>query len=249
MSEITYRPITPADHQDVKALIDQAFDVARFARNPQVLDSVLEVFLRDCLAVSTFSRVAVREGHVVGLILARAAGQPRLPGSLRHRATSWAHVARIAVTGLSDLPSIAQYRTILRSYRELRAEVGTGLDNEIILFAVAEETRGCGVGGRLFEDAMGYLRSHGQRTFFLYTDSDCSYGFYDRRGLIRAATRDISMTLGGRPHDLRVFLYSGSADTDARPGESMPPLESSPAGDRPGQHRRHARAANGAHRG
>jgi predicted N-acetyltransferase YhbS len=234
MSEITYRPITPADHQDVKALIDQAFAVGRFARKPPVLDSVLEVFLRECLTVSTYSRVAVREGHVVGLILARAAGQPRLPGSLRHRATSWTHMARIAVTGLSDLPSIAQYRTILRSYRELRAEVGTRPDNEITLFAVAEETRGRGVGGRLFEDAMGYLRSHGQQSFFLYTDTDCSHGFYDHRGLTRAATRDISMTLGGRRHDLRVFLYTGRADTDAHPDKPMTPLASSPMGDRPG---------------
>lgn len=217
MNEITYRPLSPADHEDVKALIDQAFHVNRYARKQDVRDSVLEVYMRDCLAVSTYSRVAVMDSHVVGLILARADGQPRLPGSLRHRATSWAHMAMIALTGLSDLPSIAQYRIIHRSYRELRAEVGTALNNEITLFAVAEAIRGRGVGRHLFEDALGYLRSQGQRTFFLYTDTECSYGFYDSRGLTRAATRDISMTLAGRPYDLQVFLYAGVAEQHAHP--------------------------------
>jgi predicted N-acetyltransferase YhbS len=217
MTEITYRPLSPADHEDVKALIDQAFHVDRYARRQRVRDSVLEVYMRDCLAVSTYSRVAVMEGRIVGLVLVRAAGRPRLPGSLLHRVTSWAHTARIAVTGLSDLPSIAQYRVFDRSYRELRAEVRTGLDNEITLFAVAAEVRGRGVGSHLFEGAVGYLRSQGRRTFFLYTDTECSYGFYDSRGLTRAATRDISVTLGGRRCDLRVFLYAGHVDQHAHP--------------------------------
>jgi predicted N-acetyltransferase YhbS len=228
MTEIRYRPISPADHEEVKALIDQAFHVDRYARRQHVRDSVLEVYMRDCLAVSTYSRVAVMEGHVVGLILARADGQPHLPGSLRHRATSWAHMAMIALTGLSDLPSIAQYRAIHRSYRELRVEVGTALDNEITLFAVAEAIRGRGVGRHLFEDALGYLRSHGQRTYFLYTDTQCSYGFYDSRGLTRAATRDISLTLGGRPYALQVFLYAGLADQNAHSAQSSEPCAHAP---------------------
>jgi predicted N-acetyltransferase YhbS len=217
MTEITYRPMSPADHEDVKGLIDQAFHVERYARTQHVRDSVLEVYMRDCLAGSTYSRVAVMGGHVVGLILVRAAGRPRLPGTLLHRVTRWAHVAKIAVTGLSDLPSIAQYRVFDRSYRELRAEVGTGLDNEITLFAVSAEVRGRGVGGHLFEEAVGYLRSHGARTVFLYTDTECSYGFYDNWGLTRAATRDITVTLGGRPYGLRVFLFAGRVDQLARP--------------------------------
>ncbi len=56
-----------------------------------------------------------------------------------------------------------------------------------MLFAVAPETRGHGVGTELLAAAQGYLREQGAQRAFLFTDTDCTWEYYERRGMRRAA--------------------------------------------------------------
>ena len=59
--------------------------------------------------------------------------------------------------------------------------------DQITLLAVSETTRGMGIGSVLLDAAASYVSSRGARGAFLYTDTDCSWKFYERRGLKRAA--------------------------------------------------------------
>lgn len=54
---------------------------------------------------------------------------------------------------------------------------------------VNPDVRGAGVGGALWRQLLAALRSMGVRAFFLHTDSNCDFGFYDHKGLSRVAER------------------------------------------------------------
>ncbi|MFJ9553952.1 GNAT family N-acetyltransferase [Nocardiopsis sp. NPDC101807] len=209
MNDTTYRPYRESDAADVKSMIDEAFHIHRYMSKKRLLDGALEVYLRERLLASTYTRVAVRDGRTVGVIMGRVPGHPRVPHATRNRLLTWAHMARIAVTGLRDLPSLAQYFAFDGIYRRLRHNTSAPLTDELTLFAVDASTRGTGVGKALYEDYTRHLREHGRKNFYLYTDSLCSYGFYEKRGMTRAASEDMRLRLDGREEDLGVFLYAG----------------------------------------
>lgn len=195
MTDLTYRPFQPQDAPEVKAIINEAFMVDRYVPDPRLIGSVLELYLRAWLLTSTFTRVAVLDGRVVGVLMCRVAGEPRLPGAVRHRLVSWAHALRIGVLGLREHRSLRQYRTIDREYRALRKQTDAPLTDELTLFAVAGDARGLGAGRTLYDTYLAHLRAHGRTTFYLYTDSSCSVGFYEKRGVTRAAARNMTVYL------------------------------------------------------
>ncbi|MFE0751450.1 GNAT family N-acetyltransferase [Gordonia sp. NPDC058843] len=211
MTDITYRPYRSTDADDVKKIIDEAFYIHRYVHGPRVLDSALEVYLREQLVASTWSRVAVKDGHVVGIILGRVDGEPHLHDRTKNRALLWAHTARAAVLGLPQWKSLRALFAFESVAHRLGAHTGKSLDDELTLFAVASTTRGHGVGATLYRAFLDHLRAHGRSDFHLYTDSLCTFGFYERQGMSRAGADDMEILLDGEPHTLGVYLYTGTA--------------------------------------
>ncbi|MFW6640321.1 hypothetical protein ACOALZ_09780 [Nocardiopsis algeriensis] len=210
MTDIVHRPYQERDAEDVKSMIDEAFHIHLYMTKEHLLNSALEVYLRERLLASTYTRVAVKDGRAVGVIMGRVPGCARVPHAARNRLLTWVHMAKIAVTGLSDLPSLTQYFAFDGVYRRLRRSTSAPLTDELTLFAVDASTRGTGVGKALYQDYVQHLRDLGRKDFYLYTDSLCTYGFYESRGMTRAASEDMKIRLNGTTKDLGVFLYTGS---------------------------------------
>ncbi|MCL1869940.1 MAG: GNAT family N-acetyltransferase [Promicromonosporaceae bacterium] len=216
MTEIQYRPYLEQDAQDVKAIINQAFSIDRFVNEPRALDAALDVYLRTCLLGSTSTQVAVQDGRVVGIIMGRVAGRDRLPGRIGNRARLWGNMAKAAVLGAAQYRSLLQMFQFETVYADLRKATTSPTTDELTLFAVDAVTRGHGVGQRLFDGYMAHLRAHDRSEFYLYTDTRCSYGFYEKQGMTRAAEKDMTIRLDGTPETLGVFLYAGNAHATAR---------------------------------
>jgi len=207
---VTYRPYEPGDAEALKAIIDESFFIHRYVTAPRLLGSALEVYLRERLVASTHTRVAVLDGQVVGVLMGQIVGQPRRRDVARNRLTTWAHMLRLAVLGLTELASLRQHFAFGRVYRTLRAKAAAPLTDELTLFAVSAAARGHGVGTALYRDFMARLREHGRTDFYLYTDSLCTFEFYERRGMRRAAEQDMTVRLDDEPSRLGVYLYTGS---------------------------------------
>ncbi len=211
MTEITYRPYRPEDADDIKQIINEAFYIHRYVKGRLVLDSALELYLRERLLASTWTRVAVKDGHVVGVIMGQVHGQPKLPGRFANRLLTFWHMLRAGILGLPQWSSMRQYFAFDGVYRTLRVRTKEPLTDELTLFAVSSTTRGHGVGKALYGSFVEHLRSHGRSDFYLYTDSLCTYQFYEKRGMTRAAEKDMNLVLDGTAETLGVYLYTGTA--------------------------------------
>ncbi|MGO2605479.1 MAG: hypothetical protein ACTH8V_00080 [Brachybacterium tyrofermentans] len=142
MTEITYRSYQPGDAEDIKQILNEAFYIHRYVSGDTLLDSALEIYLRECLLGSTWTRVAVKDGHVVGVIMGRVARQPRLAGRIKNRLLSWGHMARALLLGVTQWSSMRQYFAFDRVYAQLRKKTSHPLTDELTLFAVSATTRG-----------------------------------------------------------------------------------------------------------
>ena len=211
MTNIVYRPYQPQDAEDLKKIINEAFYIHRYVTGRLVLDSALEIYLRERLLASTWTRVAVQDERVVGIIMGQVDGQPRLGGRFTNRLLTLAHTLRAGILGLPQWKSMRQYFAFDRVYGELRKKTPSPLTDELTLFAVDSSTRGLGIGKTLYRDYLDHLRSLGRSDFYLYTDSLCTFQFYEKQGMTRTASEDMNLVLDGKPEALGVYLYSGTA--------------------------------------
>ena len=91
--------------------------------------------------------------------------------------------------------------------REMLAEYSEKFspDGEIVFLAADPECQKNGVGTMLLNELS--KRENGKRVF-LFTDSACTYQFYDRRGFERKAEKDIVLKMSeSKKVPLKCFLY------------------------------------------
>ncbi|MDY2777118.1 MAG: GNAT family N-acetyltransferase [Collinsella sp.] len=78
---------------------------------------------------------------------------------------------------------------------------------QINLIIILSEWQGRGLGRRLLDKARTEIRAQGRTTFFLMTDSESDYGFYDHLGMTRVA-EDHSQDTGD---GFTVYIYGDKA--------------------------------------
>lgn len=215
MANLSYRQIEKKDYSKIKQLISSAFQVHRFAEKKHIVNSVLEVYMRHCLIESSFSQVAILDGEVVGVILGRAEHQPKLSQRFLHQTVAFYHQVKIALTALGDLTKVLEYFKISRAYAELKSRCSKTFSGEVTLLIVSKKCRGLGVGKKLFSDFKSYLQEHKVFSFYLYTDSSLSFGFYERQGMLREGVEKITLNKQPTAYNLDIYLYSGEVPSDS----------------------------------
>ena len=167
---------------------------------------VSEAFLRACLKDQTYIRVAVKDGKVLGVIMGcdrrthHATFSERLDFYRSALHVLMDHDARkmVMFEGGED-----------KIHKELMKRGGSRkYDAEVTLFIVSKEARGLGVGKKLFINLMEYFRDSNVNSWYVFTDTDCSYGFYEHVGATKRSELYEEYPLpDGRKGNITWFLY------------------------------------------
>ncbi len=78
-------------------------------------------------------------------------------------------------------------------------------DGELSFLSADPSRNGQGIGTLLLNEL---ARREEGKLIYLYTDSGCTYQFYDKRGFTREFEKDIVLNLPNKKVPLRCFLYS-----------------------------------------
>lgn len=207
MSSIHYRPIQEKDFPAVSEIINQAFDLFDYVPNFEVLDAFKLQYLYSCLSESTYTCVAEQDGTVVGVIMGNTKNDYRIAAHLRHTANTLRYSLKMRRMFRKERAGTQDYDALHKIYREFSNKHRGEFDGVLTLFAVNRDCRGFGVGTALWDGLQEYLRCQGVKRIYLYTDTTCNYGFYERHGFHRLEAQTMTMTKGGAPFHLDVFLY------------------------------------------
>lgn len=190
LSQIEYRPLQLEDAQDLANILGEIWhtDVEGEARQLHGLID-LAIYAQQ----PTWAQVAEMDGRAVGVVMARA-GEPS-----SDQAAPWQNIEEESWDRLAEMPDgkADELRTYFDGAQaidaELLAESGCDPNYELVLFAVSGETQGRGVGSALLNAAQDYLREQGATHAFIYTDTDCNWQYYERRGMEHKAERAIPL--------------------------------------------------------
>lgn len=206
VSRVLYRPFETEDFDAVAHILQKLWH----HRSDDDVYNRLEARcdLSACLSTSTFSQVAVIDGTVQGVVLARAAHDRPSKNHERWMDTERALLAQMREAEPHACAAYLSFvrATIRTNNRLLEASVDT-LQDEVTLLAVDPEVQGLGVGSVLLDAAVSNLAGNGAARAHLYTDTSCSWEFYEGRGFKRAATHRANREERRRDLPREMYLY------------------------------------------
>lgn len=205
-NRVILRELKWSDLNALENVIRKTWDYDKFA-TPETAGKLAKAYLSSCLANQTYTRVAEVNGVTAGVILGKNTEKHRCP--LRYR---WRQI-----TALCQLLISKEGREILNFYRDvdgiddqLLKRCGKDYQGEVSLFALSPEYRGLGIGKKLFDCLLAYMKSQSIEDFYLYTDTSCNFGFYEHQGMKRHQQHKQLVNLRGQNGNLEFYLYDMS---------------------------------------
>lgn len=205
MKEVIYRELIKDDYNQVKELICEAFGFDEFIKDPKILDSILTVYLQGCIFDSSFSKVAVKNNQVIGIILGKANNDKKNIRKLHNSFSYLNNIIKLALCGSENKKLIKEFSKVTSTYKDIIKGKEDSFQGCIQLFIVSKESRGLGVGKSLVASLFEYMNFMNVNSLYLYTDTRCNYGFYDSQNFNRLCEKEINFD--AMDASLNVFLY------------------------------------------
>lgn len=209
---LVFRPLERRDYGAVEDMIRKTWKYDGLGGNPKDAAHMARLYLRSCLRRAGFSCVAADGERVLGVILAGSEKDGRRP------ALSKAFAQLYAVLLLFSTKTGRRIGKFFERFDQADTALlkgsGRQFGGEICLFAVDQSLRGGGIGKQLYARALDYLKAEGAKDFYLFTDTSCTYQFYEKRGMQRLGEKDMDC----RPYTdlhLHMFLYGREVEPQA----------------------------------
>jgi ribosomal protein S18 acetylase RimI-like enzyme len=181
-SEIAFRPYRRMDLPVCTSIAVEVFPLVtnRFTR--EETSRLLEILIGGCHAVSNYHELVIADGKVVGLIFGRVKRKFVLIDICQTVKRS------LLILVLFLLGRYGNRRKLVRLIKPaLQAARALGKDMpvseaEVVLFAVAPEYQGIGIGCALMDRFVRHAAKHRVKAISVPTDETASFWFYEKYG-------------------------------------------------------------------
>ena len=204
MDEIIFRKLCRSDVAAVKHMLEEIWEIDKFTTgDSKTANNIISSILYSDLANQNHSEVAVLDGEVVGVLLARIKDVGKIHSVWGFKAKYHSFCLK---TFRKNKTGCLEYLKVDNSFKKLLAQNTS--DSELIFFMVDNNLRGKGVGKALLSHYLSEGRSQGITSLCLVTDTQCNYEYYDRTGFTLECEDAFKLNLPSGSVDHRTFLYS-----------------------------------------
>ena len=201
--QIKLREYQKQDFKALETIIKETWHYDDFS-SPKIAIKLARVFLSSCLTNYTFSRVAVVDGNIVGIIMVNNIAKHKCPLSNR----------LLQIESILSLLSSKEGRKISKIFsningidKQLLNENNKIYSAELVLFIVSSSCRGKGIGKMLFQSVLNYMKQKKLKEFYLFTDTSCNYGFYEHQGMKRRLEKKHIFNIKEQQAIMNFFIY------------------------------------------
>lgn len=201
--QLVLREYQKQDFKPLENIIRETWNYDKFC-SPKTASKLAKVFLSSCLTNYTFSRVAVLDERIVGIILVNNKAKHKCPLSYKLK----------QIKSIVSLYACKEGRKASKIFgnvygidQQLLNENHKSYPAELALFAVDSSCRGKGIGKKLFQSALDYIQQQELNEFYLFTDTSCNYGFYEHQGMVRRCEKKHSFNINGQTASMHFFIY------------------------------------------
>lgn len=201
--QIKFREYQEEDFEVLESVIRETWHYDEFS-SPKTATTLARVFLSSCLTNHTFSCVALVDEKPVGIILVKDIAIHRCP--LKYRLKQLKSILSLYLTKEGRQVSKI-FENVNGIDQELLADINKSYQAELALFAIDSSCRGKGIGKKLFDYAIDYLKKRKLTEFYLFTDTSCNYEFYEHQGMVRRGEKEHIFNINGQKANMNFFIY------------------------------------------
>jgi len=213
MTDVIIRNIEENDLPAIKSFIVEAWgegwNLGSFDQNSDMFQALLETYLSMFLDSSTFAKVAVAGGKVVGAVMCSVNGEAE---TLRHlQKDRIQHTLALFSASETERKDIVEHlSTSFQTIGQLLESRVDIYDGSLEFIVVARQAQGLKIGKTLWREASDYFKSKNAKAIYLIADSQCNTGFYDSNGFSRIATKKAvyNYTAGQKKFDVYLYGYN-----------------------------------------
>ena len=201
--QIILRAYRKTDRKALENVVREAWKYDRFC-SPETAAKMAKVYLNSCLTNQTFTRVAEIDGEPVGIIMGKDIQNHKCPFSLRIK---WMQSVVSLYMSREGREISKIFACVQGIDKELLSPCNKEYKGELAFFAISETCRGKGLGRKLFQTVVDYMKSKGISEFYLFTDTSCNYPFYKHLGLTRRCEKSQLIDVNGEKGNMTFFIY------------------------------------------
>lgn len=197
---LTIRPLNPSDYQEAIQFAIEGMQFDQYLTNRWARQIYGRYFFYEALNQATQVIAAYYNTQLVGLLLARINGEKPVHQSRWQqgivRSGNW--LSRTFFANSSDVYEQTNQQ-LLQAY-----QANHHPDGEIIFLAAKPNSRIKGIGTFLLDEL---TRREKGKEIYLFTDSFCTYQFYEHRGFKRFASKEITLSINKRQIPMTAMLF------------------------------------------
>lgn len=205
MDEIIYRELVKEDYKTIEKMIGEAFGFNNFIKDEELLYAINALYLEDCINGDSFSKVAVKDNKIIGIILGNVFKDKNRLKKYHQALRVYISLINKIITNKDYRKAIKEFSKVFKTYDELIKDREKDFQGCIDLFIVSKEARGHGVGKALLKYLDEYMKSMYVKSIYVYTDTICNYGFYESQNFNRLDEKEVY--LKSFKQELCIFLY------------------------------------------
>lgn len=207
MKRIMYRTIKKQDYNYIGDLIIKAFNLDEYINDNFLLTQIKLHYVYSCLAEATYINVAEIDSKIVGIIMGNSSNDWKFFKHIHFIMFFIIYELKLWLLSYKYKEELFSYRRIHLIYKNLLSKHKDEFDGVLTLFLVDEHYRKIGIGYKLLNNLLIYLKKQKTKKIYLYTDNTCNYIFYEKNGFKRIEEDNLSILKRGKKINMTIFLY------------------------------------------
>lgn len=207
MEKIIYRSIKKQDYNYIGDLIVKVFKLDEYITNNSLLKTIKLHYVYGCLAEATYINIAEIDNKIVGIIMGNSSNDWKFFRQIHFIIFFMMYELKLWLLSYQYKEELASYRRIQQIYKNLLSKHKDEFDGVLTLFLVDEYYRKIGIGYKLLNNLLIYLKKQKTKKIYLYTDNTCNYIFYEKNGFKRIEEDNLSTLKRGKEFNMTIFLY------------------------------------------
>jgi len=206
MCDVIIREVELEDVSAIKEVITSAWEWAELVESNKTLEALIGIYFNKVLHRGTFGRVAVLKGKVIGVVFAEIYGHTPKYRMFMDDGSDHA-LALIEATEVERNNVYEYFTKNTAYYKQLSEKAQKPYDGTLNFLVLSKEARGKDIGKLLWNTAKDYFEENGAKSIYLYTDSECTFKFYEGTGFTRRCQQKAEFLYEGEYEVLTQFLY------------------------------------------
>lgn len=202
MNQINIRTYKKSDAKMIQDIIRETWKYDLFC-SAKISKKLAKVYLYSCLSNQTYIRVATIHDMPIGIIMGKDINHYKSI-SLYKIKQFFSIISLNMSTEGRNISKI--FSKVSNIDKHLLSKSNKKYDGEVAFFAINKNYLGFGIGRKLFNELIIYMKKQKISYCFLYTDTSCNYQFYEHVGMKMVAEKLLDFNVKNYKNHMIFFL-------------------------------------------